>query len=539
VSQSYGDKEILFSYDQNSNGLGRLSSISDENGSSSFAYDSLGRLTGETRVIGSSSATIGYGYDATTGEIQSITYPSGRVVIYNRDTDGQVTSITIDGQTIVSAVSHLPFGPLKSATLGAVDLTRGYDQRYDLAKIQAGSLNYIYSRDAEGHVTAIENLPAPTVTNLTVDYSYGPDNNRLSQKNTTSYSYDAVGNLLSDGIRSFIYDGLNRLIRVEVNSQTIASYGYDASNRRIIKITGSTTVHYLYDSGDNLIAETLADGTPLRDYIYLDGEVIAVKEYQNNPGHYYYLNDHLGTPQQLVTAAGEIVWHAAYLPFGKAQITVEQVVNNLRFPGQYFDAETGLHYNWNRYYCPEIGRYITADPIGLAGGINLYAYTGGDPINLTDPEGLDWLMDKVSGPDWNSDEKKAKRDKIIAARKKYEQCMPHYKPVTEERECCITKCLKKAAYGPFGELSTQAMGAIGSTATKIAQRKGLKTAIVSAGSKFLPGIGWVSTALSVDTFNSCMMDCGILVFPCGNPDDFEWHTNPMTGKKSVIISFPK
>jgi hypothetical protein len=79
--------------------------------------------------------------------------------------------------------------------------------------------------------------------------------------------------------------------------------------------------------------------------VYLDNEPIAVKEYQINPGVYYFINDHLGTPQQLVSAAGTVVWQAAYLPFGKAQVTTETVKNNLRFPGQYYDSETGLHYN--------------------------------------------------------------------------------------------------------------------------------------------------------------------------------------------------
>jgi len=76
------------------------------------------------------------------------------------------------------------------------------------------------------------------------------------------------------------------------------------------------------------------------------------------------------------------------LPFGKAQVITETLANNLRFPDQYFDEETGLHYNWNRYYDPDTGRYITADPIGLDGGINLYAYVGGNPVNFVDPTGL-------------------------------------------------------------------------------------------------------------------------------------------------------
>jgi len=178
------------------------------------------------------------------------------------------------------------------------------------------------------------------------------------------------------------------LSRLEENSATVASYAYDSQNRRISKTVAGVTTHYIYDLNNQLIAETLADGTPLRDYFYLEGQPLAVREYQNNPGLYYFLNDHLGTPQQLVSPSGTVVWQAAYLPYGEAQVQTSTVANNLRFPGQYFDAETGLQYNWNRYYDPETGRYISADPIGLAGGLNLYAYVGGNPINYIDPDGL-------------------------------------------------------------------------------------------------------------------------------------------------------
>ncbi len=90
----------------------------------------------------------------------------------------------------------------------------------------------------------------------------------------------------------------------------------------------------------------------------------------------------------MVDASGAVVWKAAYLPFGRAIVAQADVENNLRFPGQYFDEETGLHYNWHRYYDPGAGRYLTADPIGLVGGINLYAYASNDPINAIDFLGL-------------------------------------------------------------------------------------------------------------------------------------------------------
>lgn len=104
-------------------------------------------------------------------------------------------------------------------------------------------------------------------------------------------------------------------------------------------------------------------------------------------GTYFIHADHLNTPQVLTDDTQDTVWQA-YTPFGEATITTEVVANNLRFPGQYYDAETGLHYNYFRTYDPSIGRYITSDPIGLDGGISTYAYVGGNPLFWIDPKGL-------------------------------------------------------------------------------------------------------------------------------------------------------
>ncbi len=102
--------------------------------------------------------------------------------------------------------------------------------------------------------------------------------------------------------------------------------------------------------------------------------------------------DHLGTPQAITDEEGNIVWQADYKPFGEAAVTAGDVNNNFRFPGQYFDEETGLHYNWHRYYDPDTGRYLTPDPIGLEGGINLYSYALNNPVNLADPDGKNPLI---------------------------------------------------------------------------------------------------------------------------------------------------
>jgi RHS repeat-associated protein len=100
------------------------------------------------------------------------------------------------------------------------------------------------------------------------------------------------------------------------------------------------------------------------------------------------VNDHLGTPQMLVDKNNHVVWQAEYDEFGKADILIEEVEFNMRLPGQYYDKETSLHYNYYRDYDPSLGRYVQSDPIGLRGGINTYAYVYNNPIRHTDPLGL-------------------------------------------------------------------------------------------------------------------------------------------------------
>ena len=199
------------------------------------------------------------------------------------------------------------------------------------------------------------------------------------------------------GLRSFGWDSLGRLKTVRRNGQELAGYGCDSQNRRVRKSVGAKTTYYLYDLESRLIAEIAGSGRVLREYVWLGQEPVALLEYELRPGLYYYINDHLGTPQRLITGEGTVVWQAAYLPFGRTQAQLGTVQNNLRFPGQYYDAETGLHYNWHRYYDPETGRYLSPDPIGLEGGLNLYAYMENDPVNWVDPWGLFSVFDLWPG----------------------------------------------------------------------------------------------------------------------------------------------
>ncbi len=110
-----------------------------------------------------------------------------------------------------------------------------------------------------------------------------------------------------------------------------------------------------------------------------------------NGNRYYYINDHLFTPQKMIDTSGNTVWDADWDSFGEVNLTVNTIENNLRFPGQYYDSETGFYYNFHRYYSPEVGRYLREDEVKNKWDFNLYVYVEDNPVMGIDNEGEDVL----------------------------------------------------------------------------------------------------------------------------------------------------
>jgi len=170
--------------------------------------------------------------------------------------------------------------------------------------------------------------------------------------------------------------------------------------------SGVTTTVFHYDFNGNIIGESDLDGNFMKEYLYRGSSRLALVDIATE-GIYFYGNDRLGTPQILTVATNTVVWEGYYKPFGEAEVNPNSsVVNNFRFPGQYYDQETGLHYNYHRYYDPKAGRYLRPDPshsIQPRGNgipcylpllfttpqeLNLYSHALNNTINRTDPIGL-------------------------------------------------------------------------------------------------------------------------------------------------------
>ncbi len=251
-----------------------------------------------------------------------------------------------------------------------------------------GSYSWTYDK--------VGNRLTQVLGSTTTNYYYTSGTNKLSAIGSTSVSTNANGNITSippansSSAATFAYNSANRLASV-TGSPTAASFVYDGWERRYSKTpSGSSAITYIYDTAGNMIEEQ--DGSYITDYIYANHLPVGLltSTTGTSGGTLYYVQaDRQGTPQFVTNGSGTVVWKTTYQPYGTTGlITATLTTQNLRFPGQDFDVETGFYHNGFRDYMPNLGRYLQTDPIGLGGGVNTFAYAEGNPTVFVDPEGL-------------------------------------------------------------------------------------------------------------------------------------------------------
>ena len=432
--------------------VGRLTRIVEVTVTTTYCYDARGNVVQKRQTQGTQTDTIGYGY-SLAGRLASTVTPSGTTIQYSRDTAGRISGVTVlpPGTTgagagnVVTNITYLPFGPITGYTLGnGQTVTRTYDANYAVTDVVSPVLNLHFARDAMGNIVALGNSAGATPATETYSYdplyrltgvsgpagaaieayTYNKTGDRLSktgnglatgtygyQANThwltsignSARTYDANGNTTgsASGGETFGYgyNGRNRLTVVQRNGQTVATYAYNAAGQRIAKnasIPQSISQRFAYDEGSQLLGEY---GAANRDYVWLADMPVAVVDTAGAVSAVNYVHvDGLNTPRVVADAGGAVIWQWAFQgnPFGEqAPATSNGYTFNLRLPGQYYNAESGLVYNVNRDYEPSTGRYTQSDPIGLRGGLSTYLYANGSPMIVVDPLGLSGICRAV------------------------------------------------------------------------------------------------------------------------------------------------
>ena len=300
------------------------------------------------------------------------TWGNGEPMTRTFDLDGRVSTLTL--------------GPA-AGTYADLSQVFGYDNlnRMVSANLAAGQTqSFTYDSNS--------NRTNATINSASTTYNYPSNSHKLSSLSgatTQSFTYDNAGNLTLTAGVTYVYDGRGRMKQAGATTYLVNGLG-----QRVKKSSGSDTF-FAYDEAGHLIGEYDASANPIEETIWLgDTPVAVVKPKTGGFDVFYIWSDNLGTPRMISDTTNAIRWQWDNAdPFGNNAPNenpsgLGAFNYNLRFPGQYYDSETGKHYNYYRDYDPAIGRYVESDLIGIDGGLATYGYGLSDPLLYIDPLGL-------------------------------------------------------------------------------------------------------------------------------------------------------
>lgn len=393
------NQQTTFVYDA----LNRRTTATYPDATTTFTYDSVGRLA-KTSDTATGAGTIDFAYDVLDRLIQETTGQGS--VAYQYDVLGRRTNMVANGQQPVT-YGYDAANRLTQVAQGSLTVGLGYDnanRRTSLTYPNGTSTSYSY--DVASRLTNINHLgPSGIIEALTYQYDAAGNRTSLTRNNAAAsllpaavasatydvaneqtafagatLTYDANGNLTNEGVNTYQWDARNRL--VSMSGVTTASFNYDALGRRTSKVINSVASQFLYDGND--IVQEIGSGAVGAGYVgSLNVDEPFIRQGITTE---FYHGGALGSVAATSDISGVKRATYSYDPFGTTTVSGSISPNTFQFTARENDGD-GLYYYRARYYSPRMGRFVSEDPIGMAGGLNYYSYVRNNPVNYSDPSG--------------------------------------------------------------------------------------------------------------------------------------------------------
>ncbi|MCF7816573.1 MAG: DUF2380 domain-containing protein [Kiritimatiellales bacterium] len=383
-----------------------------------LGYDEMNQVSAVTQTVGSATFITGYDYDYNGNRTQ-IAYPGGTNAVYVYGADNRLESVNLSAFGISGSITFGYDGAGRMTNIvypNGVTSTYGQDDNGNVTSIQHGSFvdrtiqrNVLGFKETELIDAGLK--PAPPKTQRSTK-SHNDADQIVSESIQTdvtnwvpiAYSYSANGCLTNQqseiGSRQYQYDYDNRIVSAGGSGSVPTEYLYDASGARVGRIHNSTTNYFVVDYVDGLkrpLSETDASGTVTRYYVWAGSQLLC--HIEANGDVFYYHADELGSTLALTDDTGTVTDQFAYMPYGYATHTgsTQTPYQWLGGYGVYYDSATQLHLTLHRAYSFTMKRFISADPLGIDGGVNVYAMANLNPLAFVDPYGLSGLESGSSG----------------------------------------------------------------------------------------------------------------------------------------------